>query len=57
MDEGNILVINHLVSDSTTDALSANQGRVLNEKIETIQNQIEDVATDEDIDAIFTASN
>lgn len=41
-----ITVIDHLESEDTNAALSANQGRVLNEKIEN-------VATNEDIDAIF----
>lgn len=41
-----ITVIDNLESTDATAALSANQGRVLNEKIENI-------ATDEDIDAIF----
>lgn len=39
-------VIDNLTSTDTTAALSANQGRILNEKIEN-------VATEEDIDAIF----
>lgn len=39
-------VIDNLVSTDATAALSANQGRILNEKIEN-------VATEEDIDAIF----
>ena len=39
-------VIDHLESTDPNAALSANQGRVLNEKIEN-------TATDEDIDAIF----
>lgn len=41
-----INVIDNLTSEDATAALSANQGRVLNEKIEN-------TATDEDIDAIF----
>ncbi len=39
-------VIDHLESTDATAALSANQGRVLNEKITN-------TATDEDIDTIF----
>jgi len=40
-------VIDNLESTDTTAALSANQGRVLRE-------MIENVATEADIDAIFT---
>lgn len=59
MDEGNVVVIDNLVSTSRTDALSARQGKILNEKIVNIESTIDDVATDNDIDAIFTnnASN
>jgi hypothetical protein len=59
MDEGNVVVIDNLVSTSRTDALSARQGKILNEKIVNIESIIDDVATDNDIDAIFTnnASN
>lgn len=39
-------VIDHLESTDATAALSANQGRILNEKIENL-------ATEADIDAIF----
>lgn len=60
MDEGNVVVIDNLASSSKIDALSARQGRVLNEKIATsntritnIETAINNVATDEDIDAIF----
>ena len=55
MDEGNIVVIDNLVSTSRTNALSAKQGKVLNEKIGNLQTQIDNVASDEDIDAIFAA--
>ena len=41
-----INVVDNLTSTDKYSALSANQGRVLNEKIEN-------VATDADIDAIF----
>lgn len=60
MDEGNVVVIDNLASSSKIDALSARQGRVLNEKIAAsnaritnIETAINNVATDEDIDAIF----
>lgn len=49
-----IEVIDGLDSDSTTDALSANQGRVLNEKIDGAIEAIERIATNADIDALFT---
>lgn len=59
MDEETIAVVNNLVSNSATDALAARQGKVLNEKILAIQEELDNVATDTDIDAIFTnnASN
>ena len=45
---GEIGVINNLTSTSTTDALSANMGRVLKESIPVIE-----IATDAEIEAIF----
>lgn len=42
-----IIVVDHLESEDATAALSANQGRVLKE-------MIENTATDEEIDAIFS---
>lgn len=57
MEEETFSVVNNLISTSATDALSAYQGKVLNEKILAIQEELENVATDSDIDAIFTASN
>ena len=53
MDEETFSVINNLVSTSATDALSAQQGKVLNEKIMAIQEELENVATNDNIDAIF----
>ena len=47
---GEINVINNLTSTSTTDALSANMGRVLKASIDAIPHEI---ATEEEIDAIF----
>ena len=41
---------NNLTSDSTTDSLSAAQGKVLDTKINNI---LSSVATDDDIDAMF----
>ena len=41
-----VTIIDNLESTDATAALSANQGRVLNEKIENL-------ATDADLDAIF----
>lgn len=52
---GTIEVIDGLDSDSATDALSANQGRVLNERIDYVIESILNIATDADIDAIFAA--
>lgn len=49
-----IEVVDGLDSDSTTDALSANQGRVLNERIDVVVASIERIATNADIDALFT---
>lgn len=47
---GEIGVINNLTSTSTTDALSANMGRVLKASIDAIPSEI---ATEAEIDAIF----
>lgn len=55
MDEDSFEVINNLLSDSTTNALSAKQGKVLKELIDGLREDINNVATDADIDAIFTA--
>lgn len=54
MEEETITVINNLTSTSTTDALSAKQGKVLKEMIDTLANSIE-IATEEEVDALFTA--
>lgn len=54
MDEETILVEDNLISTNSYNALSANQGRVLNEKIEDVKTTIQNIATNEDIDAIFT---
>lgn len=58
MDEEEVVsaVIDNLNSNSSTDSLSARQGKVLNGKITALQNEIDNVATDADIDAIFNAS-
>lgn len=55
MDEEEVVsaVIDNLNSNSSTDSLSARQGRVLNEKILALQEMIANIATDADIDAIF----
>ena len=55
MDEETMEVVDNLTSTSATDALSANQGRVLNERINEVIAAILSVATNADIDAIFTA--
>lgn len=56
MDEETISVVDNLISNSSSDALSAKQGRILNEKIVALQTTVNNVATDEDIDAIFAES-
>ncbi len=56
MDEETFSVVDNLISNSASDALSAKQGRILNEKIKEIQTTLASVATDADIDAIFTDS-
>lgn len=48
---GEIGVINNLTSTSTTDALSANMGRVLKASIDAIPTI--EIATEAEIDAIF----
>lgn len=53
MGEETITVINHLSSTSTTDALSAKQGKVLKEMIEELANSIE-IATEAEVDALFS---
>lgn len=55
MEEETILVIDNLITASGKDALSAKQGKILNEKIQKIDTDIAKVATDADIDAIFSA--
>ena len=58
MDEEEVVsvVIDNLNSNSSTDSLSARQGKVLNGKITALQEEVANVATDADIDAIFNAS-
>lgn len=46
-------IVDNLISNSSSDALSARQGRILNEKIQEIQTALANVATDTDIDAMF----
>lgn len=52
---GEVIVHNGLESTSTTSALSANMGRVLNESIQDLEEQIPTLtpATDAVIDALF----
>lgn len=52
---GEVIVHNGLESTSTTSALSANMGRVLNESIQDLEAQIPVLtpATDAAIDALF----
>lgn len=52
---GEVVVHNGLTSTSTTAALSANMGRVLNESIQELEAQIPVLtpATDAVIDALF----
>lgn len=57
MDEtesGTVNVVDHLNSQSATDALSAKQGFVLRQMIEQITTP--EIATEADIDAMFTTT-
>lgn len=54
MDEETFEVVDNLISNSASDALSARQGRILNEKIVAIQETLANLATEEEIDALFT---
>jgi hypothetical protein len=55
MGEESFEVIDNLLSESTSDALSANQGRLLGERVAALEAALENVATNADIDAIFAA--
>ena len=55
MDEETIYVVDNLISNSATDALSARQGRILNEKVVAVETTIGNIASDSEIDAIFVA--
>lgn len=52
MAEETISVINNLTSNSSTDALSARQGKVLKGLIDDLAASIE-IATEAEIDALF----
>ena len=62
IQSGFVTIIDNLVSSDTTVALSANQGRILNNKIETLGNQFTTISTNvsnaqTDIQTIFEQIN
>lgn len=48
-----ILIIDDLFTDMNDAALSARQGMLIGERLDTIEQALNNTATDSDIDAIF----
>lgn len=55
-ETGTVNVVDDLDTQSSTDALSANMGYELNQRLTTVETAIANKATDADIDALFAAT-
>ena len=55
-ETGSVNIVDDLETQSSTDALSANMGYVLNQRLSEVENAVANKATDADIDALFATT-